>query len=106
MPTYFVYILTNNTRVLYLGVADDLERRIREHADKKFPGFTAKYDINRLVYFETLPYANAAAAREKQLKGWSRAKKLALIEKINPNWEDLRGRLEYSGVRWFEEIDN
>jgi putative endonuclease len=103
MPTYFVYILTNNSRMLYVGVTDNLERRLIEHATKKYPGFTAKYDIAQLVYFETIPYANAAAAREKQLKGWSRAKKIVLIETINPKWEDLRGRLEYSGKRWFED---
>jgi putative endonuclease len=89
MPTFYVYILTNHSRMLYVGMTSDLKNRLLEHRTKAFDGFTAKYQVNQIVYFETLPYLNMAIAREKQLKGWSRAKKIALIEKMNPHWEDL-----------------
>ena len=86
---YFVYILANGSRMLYVGVTNDLEGRMREHRGKQVPGYTRQYNISRLVYFETTPNVNAAIAREKQLKGWTRAKKLALIETSNPKWADL-----------------
>jgi putative endonuclease len=86
---YYVYIMTNNSRTLYTGVTGDLERRIYEHKRKLLPGFTAKYNITRLVYFEVTQDVQAAIAREKQIKGWLRRKKLALIESVNPEWRDL-----------------
>jgi len=89
MPTFYVYILTNHSRMLYVGMTNDLKNRLNEHRTKKFDGYTAKFNINQIVYFEALPYLNATVAREKQLKGWSRAKKVALIEKMNPHWDDL-----------------
>jgi putative endonuclease len=86
---YYVYIATNATRTLYTGVTNDLERRIYEHRNKLVPGFTSKYNISWLVYYEETDDADIAIVREKQIKGWTRAKKIALIESINPKWQDL-----------------
>lgn len=86
---YYVYILTNRSRTLYAGVTNDLTRRVYEHKQKLLPGFTEKYNISRLVYFEETSDVRDAIAREKQIKGWTRAKKIALIESINPEWKDL-----------------
>ncbi|MBO5287287.1 MAG: GIY-YIG nuclease family protein [Clostridia bacterium] len=87
---YYVYILTNKTnRVLYIGVTNDLSRRIYEHKNELLDGFTKKYHVHKLVYYEEYTYVNNAIAREKQLKGWIREKKNLLIEAFNPNWEDL-----------------
>lgn len=92
---YFVYILTNRThRSLYVGVTSDLPRRLYEHKNELADGFTKKYHIHKLVYFEETPDVNVAIAREKQLKGWTRAKKNALIETMNPDWTDLAEKLE------------
>ncbi len=85
----FVYIMTNKSRTLYTGVTNDLVRRVNEHKSKSVPGFTRKYNITKLAYFESGDNINAAIAREKQIKGWLRAKKIALIESINPEWKDL-----------------
>jgi len=86
-----VYILTNDRRtVLYTGVTSRLEQRIAEHHLGWSPkAFTRKYNVHTLVYFEVTPDIVAAIAREKQIKGWSRAKKVALIESMNPEWRDL-----------------
>jgi putative endonuclease len=84
-----VYILTNLSRTLYTGVTNDLVRRIYEHKQKIVPGFTQKYNVNQLVFYEETGDVNAAIAREKQIKGWTRAKKIALIESMNPEWKDL-----------------
>jgi len=89
MKQYYVYILSSYTRTLYTGVSNNLKRRVVEHKEKIIEGFTKKYDVNRLVYFETFREVNYALAREKQLKKWSRAKKVALIERNNPQWNDL-----------------
>jgi putative endonuclease len=86
---YFVYIMTNRARTLYTGVTNDLRRRVYEHREKIIPGFTKRYDIDRLVYFEATTDVRSAIAREKQIKGWRREKKLDLIESMNPGWEDL-----------------
>ncbi len=86
---YCVYILTNNTNnVMYIGVTNDLYRRLHEHKTEQIMGFTKKYHIHKLVYFEEYSDPNTAIAREKQLKHWSRAKKNALVESKNPNWDD------------------
>ena len=89
MKQYYVYIMTNRSGTLYTGVTNHLERRVYEHKQKLVPGFTSRYNINRLVYFETTSNINSAIAREKQIKGWLRSKKLALIETTNPQWRDL-----------------
>ncbi len=86
---YSTYIVASRTRVLYIGVTGSLGARVEEHREKLFPGFTADYNCNRLVYFERYSTPSAAIAREKQLKGWTRAKKIALIERTNPTWIDL-----------------
>ena len=87
--TYCVYILASRSRVLYTGVTNDLARRVREHKQGLIPGFTQKYRVTRLVYFEEFGDIRDAIAREKQIKGWVRARKLALIEAHNPTWDDL-----------------
>ena len=88
---YYVYILANNTRTtIYTGVTNDLIRRVYEHRHHADPdSFTAKYDITRLVYYDSTPDVRSAIEREKQIKSWKRAKKNALVESMNPKWEDL-----------------
>ena len=87
---YWVYILANwDHSVLYIGVTNDLTRRLYEHKNGLHEGFTKKYRVTNLVYFEQTSDVNAAIAREKQLKGWRREKKIALIEQMNPEWNDL-----------------
>jgi putative endonuclease len=87
--SYYVYIMTNESNTLYTGVTNDLTKRVFEHKNKLLPGFTAKYNITRLVYFEETNDVQTAIAREKQIKGWLRKKKLGLISSVNPKWEDL-----------------
>ncbi len=89
MKKYYVYIMASKSRVLYTGVTNNLERRVDEHKNKLVEGFTSKYNVNRLVYFEETNDVNAALNREKQIKGWLRAKKITLIESVNPTWKDL-----------------
>ena len=87
---YYIYILANkNNAVLYTGVTNDLVRRVYEHKNKLVEGFTKKYRINKLVYFEMFNKADDAIRREKQIKGWLRQKKLNLIDQMNPEWKDL-----------------
>jgi putative endonuclease len=86
---YYVYILTNPSRTLYTGITSHLQQRVLQHKAKTFPGFTSKYNINRLVYFEVFEYVGNAIAREKEIKSWTRAKRVALIESKNPKWDDL-----------------
>ena len=90
MQQYYVYILSNkNDNVLYIGVTNNLERRIYEHKNKLVDGFTKKYNISKLLFFEYCSNVKAAIAREKQLKKWNRSKKIHLIEQMNPTWKDL-----------------
>ncbi|NLW51558.1 MAG: GIY-YIG nuclease family protein [Candidatus Brocadiaceae bacterium] len=89
MKEYYVYIMTNRSGTLYTGVTNNLGRRVAEHKSHAIPGFTRKYRIDRLVYFESTNDVKDAIAREKQIKGWLRAKKIALIESMNPEWTDL-----------------
>ena len=90
MPsTHSVYILSNLAGLLYVGITNDLKRRVYEHRNQLLPGYTRQYNISRLVYFESTPNVAAAIAREKQIKGWIRAKKVALIGSQNPDWADL-----------------
>jgi putative endonuclease len=93
---FAVYILTCASRVLYVGITNDLVRRVAQHRAKAIPGFTARYGIDRLVHYELTTNVRAAIAREKELKGWRREKKLRLIESMNPGWRDL-------GQDWFEK---
>ena len=86
---YYVYILTGKTNsVMYIGVTNDLKRRLYEHKNGEIEGFTQKYNVNKLVYFEEYTEVNSAIAREKQLKHWIRAKKNLLVETKNPEWKD------------------
>ena len=87
--SYWVYILTNKSGTLYIGVTNNLEARIYSHKRKLSDGFTSRYNINKLVYYEETDDIAAAIAREKQLKGWTRKKKITLIKTLNPKWLDL-----------------
>jgi putative endonuclease len=89
---YYVYILTNTANVLYIGVTNSLARRFWEHTEERTSRFCRRYNLDRLVYYEVYPTAGKAIAREKQLKGWRREKKVALIKSMNPAWLDLSGR--------------
>lgn len=91
----YVYILESDSGILYVGVTNDLERRVWEHKQKMAPGFTTKYKVHRLLYFEQFGEIERAIKREKQIKKWRRDKKLALIEDSNPVHEDL-------AAHWFE----
>jgi len=86
---FYVYIMASRSRTLYVGVTNDLERRVDEHKRGQLPGFTSRYRVSRLVYFEATENVESAIAREKEIKGWRREKKVALIESSNPTWEDL-----------------
>jgi putative endonuclease len=97
MREYYVYIMTNRSGTLYTGVTGDLRRRVYQHKHKLVPGFTSKYNIDRLVYFESTPDVRAAIAREKEIKGWVRAKKIALIESANRDSKDL-------SEGWFSDL--
>ncbi|MHB1391121.1 MAG: GIY-YIG nuclease family protein [Thermoleophilia bacterium] len=96
MKTYYIYIMANRSRTLYVGVTNNLERRIFEHRNHLVDGFTKKYRITRLVYIEETSNVESAIMREKQIKSWRRDKKLNLIDGMNPAWDDLADG-------WFEE---
>ena len=86
---YWVYIVGSLTGTLYIGMTNNIDRRIAEHKSRAFEGFALKYHCERLVYYESFDDVRKAIDREKQLKGWIRAKKIALIASINPKWQDL-----------------
>src|SRR4051812_28643251 len=89
MKTYYVYIVASRSRVLYLGVTNELNRRMAEHKAKQFSGFSAQYNCNRVVWYESFVDVNEAIETEKRVKGWRREKKVALIAQTNPAWTDL-----------------
>ena len=89
MKSYWVYIMSGRMRTLYVGVTNDIERRVYEHKNKSIPGFTSEYRLDRLVYFEEHADIRDAIDREKQIKGWRREKKVTLLESLNPKWRDL-----------------
>jgi putative endonuclease len=89
MNEYYVYIMTSESGVLYTGVTNDLARRVFEHKKKMIKGFTSRYKVSQLVYFESTPDIGVAIAREKQIKGWRRIRKVQLINSVNPEWRDL-----------------
>jgi putative endonuclease len=94
MKTYYVYIFASKRNgTLYIGITNDLARRVYEHKSGLIKGFTKKYSVNKLVYFESTNDVNAAILREKRLKKWKRQWKIELIEKLNPDWNDLSERL-------------
>ena len=86
---FYTYILGSISGTLYIGMTNNLEKRVWQHKHHEFPGFTSKYGVDRLLYFERFDDVRSAISREKQLKGWKREKKIALIETQNPKWEDL-----------------
>ena len=92
--TFHVYMLAGKSGVLYTGMTNNLMRRVCEHKEKRIPGFTQKYNVTNLVWFEAHGRAASAIAREKQIKGWRRDKKVALIEAMNPHWKDLSEELK------------
>ncbi len=89
LKQYYVYIMASRSRVLYVGMTNDLQRRVEQHKQKLIEGFTQRYNVTRLVYYEVTNDVHAAIAREKQIKGWRRSKKTELIESVNPTWSDL-----------------
>ena len=99
MKQYYVYILTNKSKTIYTGVTNNLVRRVYEHKQKSIRGFTCKYNINKLVYYETTPDVKSVIIREKQIKGWLRSKKIALIESLNSEWKDL-------SEGWYDKEDS
>lgn len=97
--TFYVYMMTNRSRVvLYTGVTNDLHRRVWEHTNKAVRGFTSRYNVDRLVYYEDYRDVRDAIAREKEIKGWRREKKNSLVESMNPRWRDL-GRELFGDLR-------
>jgi putative endonuclease len=93
---YFVYMMTKVSGMLYIGMTNNITRRVHEHKTKVNESFTSKYNLTKLVYFESHRYVNDAIAREKQLKGWLRARKVALVNEMNPEWKDL-------AADWYED---
>ncbi|MFZ2188378.1 MAG: GIY-YIG nuclease family protein [Candidatus Moraniibacteriota bacterium] len=93
MKQYFVYLLTNNSKALYVGFTSNLKNRVWEHKNKIIKGFTERYNIDKIIYFEQSENVYSAIQREKQLKGWTRKKKIALFERENPDWRDLYDEL-------------
>ena len=89
MAVYYVYIMASKTGTLYVGSTGGLEHRVKQHKKKEVEGFAKKYDVDRLIYFEEVEDKSAAIRRERQIKAWSRAKKVKLIDSINRDWEDL-----------------
>ena len=94
MKTYFTYIVTNKKRgIPYTGITNDLKFRTFQHKQKQVKGFSSRYNLNKLVWYEEYQWVQDAIAREKEIKGWSRSKKIALIESVNPSWKDLYKKL-------------
>src|SRR5215470_17664980 len=94
MKTYFVYIMSNKSRRLYVGITSRLYSRVFEHKNKVLPGFTARYQFDMLIYYEEFAWVTDAIAREKEIKGWRREKKVQLILTENPDWADLSAEWE------------
>ncbi|HUW20519.1 MAG TPA: GIY-YIG nuclease family protein [Sedimentisphaerales bacterium] len=89
MKTFYIYIMANKSGTLYVGITSNIKNRVSQHKNKLIPGFTAKYNITRLLYFESIQDPDSAIAREKQIKPWRRARKLNLIKSQNPDLSDL-----------------
>jgi putative endonuclease len=95
---YYVYIMTNRSKTLYIGITSKIKQRVFQHKTGVFEGFTSRYKMDRLVYWEKFSRVHDAIAREKQLKGWRRIKKIQLIVSVNPTWKDL-------AEDWFPELE-
>lgn len=102
--SYYVYIMTNKSKTLYTGVTNNLLRRVFEHKKKETPGFTKRYNITQLVYYEETSDVHSAINREKQIKGWLRRKKIELIETMNPKWTDLSA--DWYDDEMFSKMEN
>jgi putative endonuclease len=89
VKTFYVYIMVSRSGTLYIGVTSNIKKRVYEHKNHLIPGFTDKYEIDRLLYFEVIRDSASAINREKQLKAWRREKKVKLIDSMNPEWNDL-----------------
>ena len=98
MKQYFTYIMSSSGGTLYTGVTNNIVNRVLTHKQKQLPGFTQKYNVTRLVYYEVSPSIYSAISREKEIKGWKRAKKITLIQSMNPKWLDL-------AENWFSRED-
>jgi len=104
--SYFTYMMASRSRTLYIGVTRDLRKRVSQHKWKEHEGFTSRYNCDRLVWFERHQYVQLAIAREKELKGWSRSKKIALIELLNAAWVDLsREWYDYEPADYSRALD-
>jgi putative endonuclease len=101
MRTFYVYLMSSHNRTLYAGVTNDLDRRVAEHKTA-VSGFCAQYTVRRLVWYESFTNVNEAIAAEKRIKGWTRAKKVALIEEMNPAWKDLAEPEKHVTLRYSE----
>ena len=97
--SFYVYIMTNRSRNFYIGISSKLRKRVFQHKTGGFEGFTSKYKVDRLVYWEKFTDVKSAIAREKQLKRWTRIKKMQLIVSMNPTWKDL-------AADWFPELQD
>jgi len=97
MKTFYVYIMNSPTGTLYTGMTNDLKRRVYEHKQKLTEGFTKKYNVTRLAYYEETSDVRTALAREKEIKKWRRSKKIALIKTLNPKWQDL-------SAGWYDQV--
>ena len=98
MKNYYVYIMTSPSGTLYTGMTSNLVRRVYEHKQRLVDGFTKKYNVTRLAYYEQTSDVQTALAREKEIKKWRRSKKIALIKSINPKWQDL-------SAGWYDEVN-
>jgi len=94
MRTYYVYIISSASRILYIGMTNDLIKRVYTHKNEPIDGFTKKYKCKKLIYFEQSSDVKSIIEREKQIKRWNRNKKIELINRLNPEWEDLSAKLE------------
>jgi putative endonuclease len=89
MKRYYIYIMSNVSKMLYTGMTNNLSKRVEDHKLHRNEGFTSRYNIHQLIYYEEFQDVRKAIAREKEIKGWRREKKVALIERVNPSWKDL-----------------
>ena len=106
MKRYFVYIMSNRFRTIYTGMTNNLERRVYEHKHKVTPGFTSKYNCDRLVYYEETNSVHVAIEREKEIKDWRRSLKVSLVESKNPSWQDLSADWSVPDSILFEDLAN
>ncbi len=95
MKSYYIYILSSKTGTLYVGVTNNLEKRVYEHKNKLIPGFTSKYNVNRLMYYQEFNHIDQAIEMEKKIKGWTRQKKIDLIKSMNPHIKDLAKEMSF-----------